>query len=77
MKYQESNFGSRAEFGEYIKKAIPDLFAGRLAVEGKTVAIPSDLDLDYKIKYDEDDAGGSFTLKVAWENPNVEINLDE
>ena len=77
MKYQEANIGSRAEFGEYIKKAIPDLFAGRLAVEGKTVTLPADLDLDYKVKYDEDDEGGSFTLKVAWENPNVEINLDE
>lgn len=77
MKYQEANFGSRAEFGEYIKKIIPDLFAGRLTVEGKAVTIPSDLDLDYKIKYDDDEAGGSFTLKVAWENPNVEINLDE
>jgi len=77
MKYQESNIGSRAEFGEYIKKMIPDLFASRLAVEGKTVSIPSDLDLDYKVKYDDDDSSGSFTLKVSWENPNVEINLDE
>ncbi len=77
MKYQEANIGSRTEFGEYIKKVIPDLFAGRLAVEGKTVTLPADLDLDYKVKYDDDDAGGSFTLKVTWENPNVEINLDE
>lgn len=77
MKYQEANIGSRAEFGEYIKKVVPDLFAGRLIVEGKTVTLPADLDLDYKVKYDDDDAGGSFTLKVSWENPNVEINLDE
>ncbi len=77
MKYQESNIGSRAEFGEYIKKVIPDLFAGRLIVEGKSVTLPADLDLDYKIKYDDDEAGGSLTFKVAWENPNVEINLDE
>ncbi len=77
MKYQEANVGSRVEFGEYIKKLIPDLFAGRLAVEGKSVTLPSDLDLDYKVKYDDDETGGSLTIKVAWENPNLEINLDE
>lgn len=77
MKYQETNIGSRAEFGEYIKRVIPDLFAGRLAVEGKAVTIPADLELDYKLKYDEDETGGAFTLKVAWENPNIEIDLEE
>ena len=77
MKYQETYLGSKAEFGEYIKKAVPDLFAGRLAVEGKAITLPADTDLDYKVKYDEDEQGGSVTFKVSWENPNVELNLDE
>lgn len=77
MKYQETYLGSKAEFGDYIKKAVPDLFAGRLAVEGKAVTLPADTDLDYKVKYDEDEQGGSVTIKVSWENSNVEINLDD
>lgn len=77
MKYQETYLGSKSEFGDYIKKAVPDLFAGRLAVEGKSVTLPSDTDLDYKVKYDEDEQGGSVTIKVSWENPNVELNLDD
>lgn len=77
MKYQETYLGSRAEFGDFIKKAVPDLFAGRLAVEGKSVTLPADTDLDYKVKYDEDEQGGSVTIKVSWENPNVELNLDD
>lgn len=77
MKYQESFFGSKAEFGEYIKKAIPDLFAGRLAVEGKSVALPADLDLDYKVKFDEAEDGGSVTIKVSWKSPDVELDFDE
>jgi len=77
MKYQESFMGTRSEFGEYIKKAVPDLFAGRLSVEGKQVTLPTDLDLDYKVKYDENEDGGSVTIKVSWENPNVELDLDE
>lgn len=77
MKYQETYLGSKTEFGDYIKKAVPDLFAGRLAVEGKSVTLPADTDLDYKVKYDEDEQGGSVTIKVSWENQNVELNLDD
>lgn len=77
MKYQETYLGSKAEFGDYIKKAVPDLFAGRLAIEGKSVTLPADTDLDYKVKYDEDEQGGAVTIKVTWENPNVELNLDD
>lgn len=77
MKYQESYLGSRSEFGEYVKRAIPELFSGKLVVEGKAVTMPSDTDLDYKVKYDEDEQGGSVTFKVSWDNPNVELNLDD
>ena len=77
MKYQESYLGTRAEFGEFVKKAVPDLFSGKLNVEGKTVTLPSDTDLDYKVKYDEDEQGGSITIKVAWEKDSMEINLDD
>ncbi|MGI6667895.1 MAG: transcription initiation factor IIE [Acetivibrionales bacterium] len=76
MKYQESFIGSKAEFGDYIKKAIPDLFAGKLVVEGKQVTLPSDTEFDYKVKYDEDESGGSVTFKVSWENAEADIELD-
>lgn len=77
MKYQETFLGTKTEFGEYIKKAVPDLFAGRLAIEGKTVTVPADTELDYKVKYDESEEGGSFTIKVSWENPNMELEIEE
>lgn len=77
MKYQETYLGSKAEFGDYLKKAIPDLFSGKLVVEGKAVTIPADVDLDYKVKYDEDEEGGSVTFKVSWENTNVDLSIDD
>jgi len=77
MKFQETFVGTKAEFGDYLKKAIPDLFAGKLVVEGKTVTIPADTDLDYKVKYDEDEEGGSVTFKVSWENPSVDLGMDD
>jgi amphi-Trp domain-containing protein len=78
MKYQESYLGSKAEFGDFIKKAVPELFAGKLVVEGKTVGLPTEADLDYKVKFDEDEEGGSITFKVSWEKAsNVELTLDD
>ncbi len=77
MKYQETYTGSKAEFGDFIKKAVPDLFSGKLTVEGKTASIPGDIELDYKVKYDESEEGGSVSIKVTWENPNLELNLEE
>ncbi|OGO80260.1 MAG: transcription initiation factor IIE [Clostridiales bacterium GWC2_40_7] len=77
MKYQESYLGTRAEFGEFVKKAVPELFSGRLTVEGKSVSLPADAELDYKVKYDEDEQGGSVTIKVAWEKESLEIDLDD
>lgn len=81
MKYQNSFSGSKAEFADFIKKTIPDLFGNRLVVEGKQVSIPNDANLDYKIKHDEDEYGGSFTLKVTWETgvpeeEEVEVDTD-
>jgi hypothetical protein len=79
MKYQDSYLGSRSEFGDFIKKAVPDLFAGRLVVEGKPVTLPDGADLDYKVKYDDDEQGASVTIKVAWDKDAVvdEISLDD
>lgn len=78
MKYQESYLGTKAEFGDWIKKTIPELFAGKLVIEGKSVAIPSEADLDYKVKYDDGDDGGSISFKVTWEKDSgVELNLDD
>lgn len=77
MKYQETYLGTKAEFGDFIKKAVPELFSGRLTVEGKAVSLPSDKDLDYKVKYDEDEQGGSISIKVGWKNEEIELNLEE
>ncbi len=76
MKYQETYLGSKAEFAEFIKKAVPDLFAGNLAVEGNPVVLPADTELTYKVKYDDDVEGGSVSIKVSWDNPNMELELD-
>jgi hypothetical protein len=72
MRYQDAYLGSRAEFVDFLKKAVPDLFAGNLVVEGTPVALPADADLDYKVKYDDEAEGGSVTIKVSWDKEVAE-----
>ena len=80
MKYQEGGFGKKTDFADFIKKMVPELFSGKLAVEGKSVTLPVDNDLDYKVKYDENEEGGSFSVKVSWSNvvdtDEVEVDVD-
>lgn len=77
MKYQEGYVGSKSEFAEFVKKAIPELFSGKLMVEGRSVSLPSDANFDYKVKFDEADTGGSVSFKVSWEKDTVELDLEE
>jgi len=77
MKFQQDFVGSKAEFADFIKKIIPDLFAGKLSVEGRNVVLPGDRELDYKIKFTEEEDGGAFNLKVSWENTVEEEEDDE
>lgn len=76
MRYQDAYLGTREEFGEFIRKAIPDLFAGNLVVEGQPVALPADAELDYKVKYDDDAEGGSVTIKASWDKVTEEAQDD-
>ncbi|TYQ15535.1 UNVERIFIED_CONTAM: amphi-Trp domain-containing protein [Acetivibrio alkalicellulosi] len=77
MKYQQDFIGTKVDFADFIKKTIPELFTGKLNVEGKTVVIPSDKELDYKIKLSEEEDGGSFALKVSWSNVEEEDDDEE
>lgn len=82
MKYQQDFFGSKSEFADFVKKTIPELFTGKLVVEGKNVCLPTDRDLDYKMKFSEDEDGASLTIKVSWdfacelEEEEEEMDLD-
>lgn len=73
MKYQEVYVGTKAELSDFIKKVFPELFAGKLVVEGQTVRIPSDHALEYKVKYD---SAGAISIKISWEDETEEEELE-
>lgn len=79
MKYQETSIGQKSDFADFIKKIVPELFGSRLIVEGKTVSLPSDCDLEYNVKYAVEENGGSFSIKVSWDygsDEEVEVQAD-
>lgn len=55
------------EFKLSFNTMIQQLFTNALVVEGEKVVIPTDRELDYKLKYDVDEEGCSFTFKVSWD----------
>jgi len=72
MRYQDAFVGSVDEFAEFVKRAIPDLFAGSLVIEGRQISIPADAEIDYKVKYDDDLDGCSVTIKASWDKVTEE-----
>lgn len=68
MKYQEGFIVAKADLKDRVKKVIADAISSNLALEGRKVEIPSDRDLEVKIKYGSDEGGGSLSVKVSWEN---------
>ncbi|MDF2672133.1 MAG: transcription initiation factor alpha subunit family protein [Clostridiales bacterium] len=74
MRYQENFNNPMDEFRRYFNTMIQQLFTNTLTVEGETVNIPTDRELDYKLKYDVDEEGRSFTFKVSWDN---EVHEDD
>lgn len=74
MRYQENFNQPMDEFRRSFNTMIQQLFTNTLTVEGETVVIPTDRELDYKMKYDVDEEGRSFTFKVSWDN---EVHEDD
>lgn len=67
MKYKEKFIGSKEECFEQLKGVFTSLINGKLEVEGETVMIPDDKELEYKIKYEDDpEMEGGVAIKVAW-----------
>lgn len=67
MRYQENFNNQMDEFKRAFNTMIQQLFTNTLRVEGETVIIPTDRELDYKMKYDVDEESCSFTFKVSWD----------
>lgn len=75
MKYQEKYYVPKDDCLDNIKSITSKLILGTLEIENKKVDIP-DKELEYKVKYEEDEEGGQFVIKVTWSS-EVEKEEDE
>lgn len=68
MKLQEKSLGTKSDFVDFLKGLFGKMANGKLSVEGEDVTIPNDKDLEYAVKYKDDEDKGSLTVKVSWAN---------
>ncbi len=77
MKHKEEYLGSKQECLGYLSEAFTKLLKNKLVVDGETVEIPDDKEMEYKVKYDNDVMEGSLSLKIAWANEIEEEEEEE
>ena len=72
MDYREKYESSKSECLKHVKSIIGELMKEDLEVEGVQVDIPDDKDVEYKIKYKNDEYEGSLSIKIGWVNKEIE-----
>lgn len=68
MKYQDKYVGSHAEVFAQLRELPKQFMQNTLVVEAENAVIPTDKELQYKIKYEDDEYEGSLAIKVSWVN---------
>ncbi|CAH2214333.1 transcription initiation factor IIE [Tepidibacter aestuarii] len=68
MKYQEKYIGSKEDLYVFLKDNYSKLMREILEIEGEKVVLPDDKELVYKVKYENDELEGSYSVKISWAN---------
>jgi len=77
MNFREKFTGNKEEFYFFLKDKATTLFNEKLKIDGNSVLIPVNEELDYQIKFDCNENYGDFTIKVKWgEKPEVTVVLE-
>jgi amphi-Trp domain-containing protein len=77
MKYQDKYVGSHAEIFAQLRELPKQFMQNTLVVETESAAIPTDRELEYKIKYENDEIEGSLAVKISWMNAEEEEEEEE
>ena len=88
MKYGKGRLYMKYEYGELIStstqkvgqdlnKLFTNLLNGHLKLEGQSVLLPIELDLELKVKYKVTPEDDAFSVEISWEKPNPEEILED
>lgn len=73
----EKYVGSKAEFLKFMQDVMMRMASRSLTVEDGVVEIPEGVELEYKIKFDQDEGENKLAIKVCWFDPGMEKTEDE
>jgi hypothetical protein len=68
MKYQDKYVGTRDEIFEQLRGLPKQFMQNTIVVETEKADIPTDKELVYKIKYENDEYEGALAIKISWAN---------
>lgn len=68
MKYQDKYVGSRDEVFAQLRELPKQFLQNTILVETERADIPTDKELQYKIKYENDEYEGALAIKISWVN---------
>jgi hypothetical protein len=68
MKYQDKYVGSHEEIYTFLKELPTKFLKNSIVVESQNASIPDDKELEYKIKYENDEYEGALAIKISWAN---------
>lgn len=71
-EFAEQLTTSSQKIGHDLNKLFTSLLNGHLKIEGQSVVLPKELELEVKAKYKVTPEDTSLTLKISWEKPGVE-----
>ncbi|SFF98360.1 amphi-Trp domain-containing protein [Desulfotomaculum arcticum] len=77
MDYSEKYVGSKAEFMKFMQEVMMRMASRSLTVEDGVIEFPEDVELEYKIKYDEDEEERKLSIKVCWPNPDAPVTEED
>lgn len=66
MDISEKFAGSKQDFVKFVMEVVGGLRSGSLNIESQEVVIPDDVEVEYKIKFDEDEEESKLAIKVSW-----------
>jgi amphi-Trp domain-containing protein len=77
MKYRDKYVGSQDEIYALLKELPKQFLQNKLVVETEKIDIPADKELEYKVKYENDEYEGSLSIKISWMNAEAEEEEEE
>lgn len=72
MKYQDKFVGTLEEVFAQLRELPKQFLHNTIEVESERAEIPADKELQYKIKYENDEYEGALAIKISWVNAEEE-----